>query len=219
MNRLPYVRLTGLGLIAISAAVLAETLGNFRGDADRKAIALLSVAVFVVFAVAVLHVAAESISKLMRQKLGAARAGRLRFLLRLGGYVLIFAITLGLLTVPISQLLFGGAAVAVILSVAAQQSLANVFAGITLMIARPFTIGDQVTIKAGALGGDYTGTVIDMSLTYIQIRCEDGTIVLLPNAGALAGALIPQEPFSPPADAPVRPKTNLSHSTQKDKTD
>lgn len=194
--KFPRIRLLVLVGIALSAAVLAKSYGNLHGDIDSKSITLLGTAVFVVFAVAGLHVVTGFVRKHSMRNLGAMRASQLQFLLRLGGYTLIFMVMLGLLTVPVGKLLFGGAAIGVILGVASQQSLANFFAGITLMISRPFTIGDHITIKAGNLGGDYKCEIIDMSLAYVRIKCEDGTLVLLPNAGVLAGAIVLDTPHS-----------------------
>ena len=60
-------------------------------------------------------------------------------------------LTLVLFGVPVSQLVLGGALTTVFVSIAAQQALGNVFAGLVLMLARPFKVGDDIRLRAGAL--------------------------------------------------------------------
>ena len=63
---------------------------------------------------------------------------------------------LSMLSIPIGRLLLGGAIAGVVLGVAAQQSLGNVFAGLVLLMARPFAVGNRIRIRSGALGGEST---------------------------------------------------------------
>ena len=51
----------------------------------------------------------------------------------------------------------GGAFTAVILGLAAQQTLGNVFAGMVLLTARPFRVGERIRLQAGAVGGTAEG--------------------------------------------------------------
>jgi small-conductance mechanosensitive channel len=51
-------------------------------------------------------------------------------------------------------------------------------------------VGDTVVIRSGALGGRVVGTVSDMTLTYVSLATDDGT-VLLPNSAVLAAAIGP----------------------------
>jgi small-conductance mechanosensitive channel len=97
---------------------------------------------------------------------------------------------LSLLHVPVEHLLLGGVLTGVILGIAAQQVLANVFAGIMLLFARPFAIGEELTIRSGALGGPIIGRVTGMTLTYVSIVTKAGP-VLLPNSAVLAAAVGP----------------------------
>ena len=47
------------------------------------------------------------------------------------------------------ELTIGGAFTAVILGLAAQQTLGNLFAGTVLLSARPFRVGDRVRLQGG----------------------------------------------------------------------
>jgi small-conductance mechanosensitive channel len=78
----------------------------------------------------------------------------------------------------------------VIIGIAAQQTLGNFFAGLVLLLVRPFTLGETVIFRSGPLGGEYEGRVTDMGLFYVSLVTEQGP-VQLPNAGVLASAIGP----------------------------
>jgi small-conductance mechanosensitive channel len=84
----------------------------------------------------------------------------------------------------------------VLITIAAQQSLSNLFAGVMLQFAQPFRVGEQVRIRSGALAGTIEGTVTEFSITYVRLETEDGR-VLLPNSQVLAAAV---SPLRPPED-------------------
>jgi len=99
-------------------------------------------------------------------------------------------IGLALLAVPVQHLLVGGALTGVLIGIAAQQALGNVFAGLVLLLNRPFTIGDHIRIRSGALGGEFDGTITGMGLTYVALDTTSGPLQV-PNASILAAAVGP----------------------------
>jgi len=193
----------GAGVVALVAAVGAGAYGDVHSpELDRKLVAAVGTAVFVIFAVVALHALTGVVARMWPGRLGASRSSAVRVILRVVGYAVIVVSTLGLLAVPVGQLLLGGALTGIIVGVAAQQSLANFFAGIMLMFARPFAVGDHVQVHSGGLGGSYTGTVTDIGLTFVRIRGENGP-VLLPNAAVLGSALaVTDSTDTPPAHSP-----------------
>jgi hypothetical protein len=78
-----------------------------------------------------------------------------------------------------------------VVGIAAQQSLGNIFAGLVLLLARPYVIGDHIRVRSGALGGPIDGTVAGMDLLYTTLETEEG-LVRLPNSGLLAAAVGPR---------------------------
>ena len=100
---------------------------------------------------------------------------------------------------PLGRLLVGGAITGIIVGIAAQQSLGNIFAGLVLLLARPYTIGEHIRVRSGALGGPIDGTVVGMDLLYTTLETEEGP-VRLPNAGLLAAAVGPR-PKPPPTSS------------------
>ncbi|MBA8924419.1 small-conductance mechanosensitive channel [Kutzneria viridogrisea] len=110
------------------------------------------------------------------------------------GYCVVVLTVLSLIAVPLQQLVVGGAVTGVILGIAAQQTLGNVFAGMMILLVRPFRIGDTIEVRSGALNGPFTGRVRALGLTYVTLAAENGTL-LLPNAGVLAaGVTVGLEP-------------------------
>lgn len=91
-------------------------------------------------------------------------------------------IGIGALLAAIAGGVAGGAAgvalggfIGIVIGFASQQVLGQAVAGVFLLLARPFKIGDYVT-----LGGE-TGTVEDVTSLFTIVKKDDGTIVLIPN--------------------------------------
>ena len=165
--------------------------------ATQKIITIFgAVAFFCVGMVAALGLSGRARATL-QPLIGQAHAGIVRYVLVLAGVFTILTITLAIGGVSPRQLLVGGAVTGVLLGIAAQQSLANLFAGLVLLFASPFRVGDHVRFRAGALSGEIEGVVTDLSLTYVRLETAEGR-VLLPNAQALAAAvvLVPAEPHA-----------------------
>jgi small-conductance mechanosensitive channel len=131
----------------------------------------------------------------LEPRAGAAHAAVVRYALLLIGAFATLVITLELLRVPVGQLVLGGALTSVFVGIAAQQSLSNVFAGIVLLLARPFRVGDTIRLQAGALGGQLDGTVKEIGITYVRMAVN-GSMMAVPNSQVLNAVVGPV-----PADA------------------
>jgi small conductance mechanosensitive channel len=84
----------------------------------------------------------------------------------------------------------GGAITAVILGLAAQQTIGNLIAGTVLMSARPFRVGDRVRMHAGGVAGEVEGAVTSMGLLYTTLANGEDRI-MVPNNVVLTGAVVP----------------------------
>lgn len=188
-------------VIAVAALVVSYHYGGLLGTGEHEllhhVLATSGAAVFLVSAVIAVRCATSDILGLVNVpgRLSDARASTLRILCLLFGYILVVFGALSLLRVPVGHLLLGGVLTGVILGIAAQQVLANVFAGITILFARPFTIGDELRLRSGALGGPIVGRVSGMTLTYVTVQTVAGP-VLVPNSAVLAAAVGPAAEWS-----------------------
>jgi hypothetical protein len=70
------------------------------------------------------------------------------------------------------------------------------FAGLVLLTARPFRVGERVRLQAGAVGGSTEGVVSSLGLLYTTLaRGEDR--IMIPNNVVIAAAVVPlKEPDS-----------------------
>jgi len=130
-------------------------------------------------------------------RLGYAHSAVVRFAIVVAGLLATILITLQLFDIAVTQLVVGGAITGIIVGIAAQQSLANVFSGMILLAARPFRVGDRIGIRSGALSGLLEGTVTEISLTYVLLETEAGP-VHVPNSQVLAAAVGPAGAVPPP---------------------
>jgi small-conductance mechanosensitive channel len=122
--------------------------------------------------------------------IGAAYGAIVRYILILFGICVIGVVTLSMLGFHVAQLVVGGAVTGVLITIAAQQALSNLFAGMLLQFARPFRVGDSIWVRSGGLAGTIEGVVTEVSITYVTLENDDGR-VLLPNAAVLAAAVSP----------------------------
>lgn len=143
---------------------------------------------FLIFGFAATRSAANEVTRISQARAGAATATPLRVLCLLTGYLLVIFVSLDLFAVPVGHLLLGGAVTGIILGIAAQQALGNLFAGLILLFTRPYVPGERIRIKAGALGGELVGTVTSVGLIYTRLETADGPLNI-PN-GALLGAAV-----------------------------
>lgn len=181
--------------VAAFGIYLCNAHGNLHeGDISQRILAAIGILLFVIGATLFMQVITGATGKVLRPYLNAGRTAAIQFCMRLVGLITIILVTMTLMGIPIDKLLLGGAALGVILSVAAQQSLANFFASIVLIISRPFQVGDELLITAGALGGTYEGSIKDIGLSHTKIMTTDNKLVLLPNATLLSAGAITKVP-------------------------
>jgi len=183
-------------VIAVAGLVVSYHYGGLLGAGQHQVLhyllAIAGAVVFLISAVIAVRCATTDILGLVHVpgRLSDARASTLRILCLLFGYIIVVFGALSLLRVPVGHLLLGGVLTGVILGIAAQQVLANVFAGIMILFAKPFEVGDELRIRSGALGGPIIGRVSGMTLTYVTVRTIAGP-VLIPNSAVLAAAVGP----------------------------
>jgi small-conductance mechanosensitive channel len=119
-----------------------------------------------------------------------ATAGTVGFLIRLASISITLLIALRVAGLNLQTLAVGGAFTAVVFGLAAQQTLGNLIAGMVLLTARPFRVGERVRLQAGAVGGSVEGIVSSLGLLYTTLaRGEDR--IQIPNNVVLAAAVVP----------------------------
>jgi small conductance mechanosensitive channel len=156
-------------------------------DDARRIFALVAIGVCLVAGIITVQLVANELARLARHRGSPAAASAIRLGVQIIGYLAILVTVLGLFAVKIESVLLSGAIVSVVLGLAAQQSLGNAFAGIVLLVSRPFKVGDYIRLQSGALGGQYDGRISTISLMFTTMQTTDGPISF-PNAAVLSSA-------------------------------
>ena len=161
--------------------------GKLVADQTHRLVASIAIAVCLIAGILTVQLVANELARLARHRGSPAAASAIRLGVQIIGYLAILVTVLGLFAVKIESVLLSGAIVSVVLGLAAQQSLGNAFAGVVLLISRPFRVGDYITLRAGALGGQYDGQVIAISLMFTTMSTAEG-LISFPNAAVLSAA-------------------------------
>ena len=132
----------------------------------------------------------RSVGPALFRRMDPATAGTVGFLLRLLTIGIALIVALDVAGLDPTTLALGGAVTAVVLGLAAQQTLGNVFAGTVLLSARPFRVGDRVRLKGGPVAGQVEGVVSSLGLLYLTLASGDDSI-MVPNSVVLSMAVIP----------------------------
>jgi small conductance mechanosensitive channel len=123
------------------------------------------------------------------RRMDPAMAGTVGFVIRLATVAVALVVALSVAGVNSRTLALGGAFTAVIVGLAAQQTLGNVIAGTVLLSARPFRVGDRVRLQGGQIAGQIEGTISSLGLLYTTFATEEGSI-MVPNSVVLSVAVL-----------------------------
>jgi small conductance mechanosensitive channel len=122
------------------------------------------------------------------------------FLRQLGVLMIwVFVLTLYAHLIPdlraLGTAMLAGASVAsIVIGLAAQTTLGNLVAGISIIIYRPFRLGDLLQISAPT--GTEIGTVEALSLGYTILSTQDGRRVIVPNSLAITQVAVNLNAFT-----------------------
>lgn len=95
-----------------------------------------------------------------------------------------------------TALLAGASVASVVIGLAAQSTLGNLVAGVSITIYKPFRLGD--TLQIAAPTGTDIGVVEFISLGYTTLRAPDGRLIVVPNSIAASQVMINlNTPYAP----------------------
>ncbi|MEA2487423.1 MAG: small conductance mechanosensitive channel [Actinomycetota bacterium] len=185
-------------LIALAGLVTATKFGQLENTGHgpgkdvatnpERLVAVIGALVLLGAGIYAVRTAAAATRIALDDLSGTTRGTPVAFVVSIVGYIVVLLCLLAALHQPLTGLLLGGALTGVIIGIAAQQTLGNFFAGIVLLVVRPFTIGERVFLRSSI--GEYEGIITNMSMFYVTIVVERGP-VSLPNSAVLASAIGP----------------------------
>ncbi|NDK07893.1 mechanosensitive ion channel [Candidatus Gracilibacteria bacterium] len=107
----------------------------------------------------------------------------------LGGFITVFVWIVGILTIlgnlgyDVSALVAGAGVGGIAIALAAQKSIANVFGAISIILNKPFKIGETIRIN------DFTGDVKKIGITYLELTDLTGNKILIPNETLISSSI------------------------------
>ena len=175
-------------MIAAVLLVFANRRSLFPGSGD--AVRVITVIALVVLGSALARQLGRGIAPMLMRRLEPGVAGTLGFAIRLMTVVLAFIVAARIAGLDAGTLAAGGAFTAIVVGLAAQQTLGNLFAGLVLISNRPFRVGDRVRLVGGPIGGSVEGIASNLGLFYTTlVSGADRTMV--PNSILLQLAIVP----------------------------
>jgi len=152
----------------------------------------------------------RSLGPLLFRRLDPGTAGTVGFLIRLTTILVAFLVAARIAGLDPRTLAVGGAFTAVVVGLAAQQTLGNLIAGTVLLSARPFRVGERVRFQGGGLAGNVEGVVASLGLLYVTFSQGEDSI-MVPNNVVLTSAVVPlREPAAVDLRARLRPDVKPS---------
>jgi small-conductance mechanosensitive channel len=167
-----------------------------------------TVAILILVGSAATHWLVRGVSPRLYRRLDPATAGTLGFAIRLFAMAAVVVLALRIAGVNAAALAVGGAFTAIVLGLAAQQTLGGLFAGIVLQSTRPFRVGERVRLVGGALAGSIEGTVSSLGLFYATL-VQGADRLLVPNSVLINLVVVP---LREPEKVDVRARFDLGAS-------
>ncbi len=177
-------------VLLAGALVVYASRRELFGSGLETPVRLATAVVLVILGWALARDAGRAVAPNLYKRMDPGTAGTVGFLLRLATILVVCVAALRIAGLNPQTLAVGGAFTAVVLGLAAQQTLGNLIAGTVLLSARPFRVGERVRLQAGGLAGQVEGVVSSLGLLYTTLaRGEDR--IMVPNSVVLGAAVVP----------------------------
>ena len=182
----------GIGAVVRDVGQATEALaeGNVGGAADivlaalvRFALENLLPAVLVGLAFWVLYRVVQGVLRRTLQRARRVDAGVQQLILRFTRFTLLAIAAISVLAelgIAVAPFIAGLGIAGIALGFAAQDTVQNLIAGVTILLDRPFAVGDNIELQ------DTFGTVEEITLRTTRVRTLDNEMAILPNATVIS---------------------------------
>src|SRR5690242_5235900 len=123
---------------------------------------------------------ARAIGPVLTKRMDPGTAGTVGFLIRFVLLIIAAVMALRIAGLTPRTVAVGGAVTAIVVGLAAQSTLGNIFAGLLILSVQPFRVGERVRLQAGAVAGTIEGTVTQLGLLYVTLT-DGKDVILVPN--------------------------------------
>jgi small-conductance mechanosensitive channel len=169
--------------------------------ANEQIAPLIDVALILVTGVVAIIALTRLIAGHVVPYLGPTGSNAISLLLQVVGFSVILLMVISITGTNLVGALVGAGFFGLVVGLAAQAVLSNLFSGLMLVASRPFKIGDRIalitwqygkfppSLSHGWLEPSYTGQVKEITLIYTKILTDSNALVKVPN-GLVTQSLI-----------------------------
>jgi small conductance mechanosensitive channel len=192
-------------LLVVGVVVVYTQRDRIFGSELSVPVRIITVVAIIILGWTLARAAGRSLGPMLFRRMDPATAGTVGFLIRLLTILVTALAAAQIAGLSTRSLTLGGAFTAIVLGLAAQQTLGNLFAGLVLLSARPFRVGERVKLQGGGLAGQIEGVVSQLGLLY-TVFADGEDEIMVPNNVVLNVAVVPiREPDSVDMRARLRP--------------
>ena len=168
---------------------------------SEQAVRLIDAGLILVTGFVTIMLLSQLIARHVVAYLAPTQSNEIRLLFQVAGFSLILLIVFLIVGMNLVGALVGVGFFGIVVGLAAQAVLGNLFSGLMLVASRPFNIGDRIalvtwqygkfppSLSHGWLEPSYTGHVKEITLIYTKILTDSNSLVTVPN-GILTQCLI-----------------------------
>jgi small-conductance mechanosensitive channel len=178
----------GIGLVAARRPILGDYLSD---EAMRAGVAVLILLVSWFVVRRLVHLTTREVAR----RSDPRTASSLVFLVKLSAVIGVVAAELYVIGIEPGALVVSGAVFAVILALASQQLLGNIFAGGMLLASGIVVIGQHVKLQGGMIAGQVEGVVTSFGLFHVTLTRDEGGVMLIPNSVFQQLVIVPDRAF------------------------
>lgn len=197
------VELMRIVMLIIASAVLIAILYslleylNLSNELKAWVLSLLTL----VFGIGITLLISRAIREYVKTNGVKQEAGTISVLFSIVSYSIVAIIALYLVHVNVTGLLISAGFLGIVLGLAAQSTLGNIFSGIAMIVAKPFEPGDYITVQTWQYNKmpstypheefipGYSGTVSKIGMLYTELVSDVHAPLYVPN-GILNQALV-----------------------------
>jgi small-conductance mechanosensitive channel len=178
-------------LLFLSGLLYAIPL--YSKNLPKHSYSIIEAVLLLVFGILIIKLVQQLFVKIIHKYISEDRLGFLKFILNFTSYFTLFLLIFSSLGIDISNILLGATFLGVIFGIASQTILSNLLSGFTILFAKPFKIGDRITIvtwqwgllmstyQHEAVKPGYTGVIKDINILFTTIKEDSGFIMKAPN--------------------------------------
>lgn len=164
-----------------------QTVGDTVGIKNLTPGVLLKVAAIVLVGWLVIRLLMRMVDRMLdRSRSMASIRQYIHTAVRVFLWVLLALMLAGTLNVDVTSIIAVLSVAGLAVSLALQNTLANLAGGLMILVTKPFAVGDYVEIDAG----ESSGVVAEIGLAYTKLTTYDGKRVSIPNSQVSAAKII-----------------------------